>query len=324
MANKQKKYDVDFKRLEKLSIEPYAYYIDLFLKDVLPMLKNIPAAVTVDADQIDQDELKRKLDLIAAQAQTSFNLNRLAAMAKSVFQNMKVKSEKAFFDEMKKRMGVAFNKRKLSEAIKGEVTDRIAMQILNAGKSMDDISLRSSRLYGEDQWTKQQQQIQGVTNRVLSGVSAGERWESISKAIIGSADAKSGDQVLKKAAKEGDSMARKMINQSKFIARNAASSVVGAYDKELATTSGGAYYMWQTSEDERVRPTHNDLNGKVFAWNPGQKAVADISYSGSNYSKGQTIPQAKDPSYNSGSATYPGQPWNCRCVAINLIPGIDY
>ena len=322
--NKQKKYDIDFARLEKLSAEAYAYYFQLFIDQIMPSLKAIPPAVTIDADQIEQDELKRKLDLIAAQTQTSFNLNRLAASSNSIFSNIKAKSEKAFVDDMKKRISVAFQKKKLSKAIQENVLNQVTQQVMALAKAMDDISNRSSRLYAEDQWTKQQQQIQAVTNRVLGGVSAGERWESIANSLMGSADKKSGDAVIKTAAKEGDSTARKMVNQSKFIARNAASSVVGAYDKELATSSGGSYYMWQTSEDERVRPTHNSLNGKVFSWNPGQKAVADISYGDSNFSKGQAIPQAKDPGYNSGAPTYPGQPYNCRCVAINLIAGIDY
>ena len=113
-------------------------------------------------------------------------------------------------------------------------------------------------------------------------------------------------------------------SKAKFIARNATSTIIGEYDKKQQQSAGVELYMWQTAEDERVRPTHEDLNQKVFAYDPSTRAPASINYGKSSFRKGQTVPQAKDPKYNNGAPTAPGLPWNCRCVGIALIPGIDY
>ena len=50
------------------------------------------------------------------------------------------------------------------------------------------------------------------------------------------------------------------------LVRDQTSKLTGALNEARQTEVGVARYQWQTSEDERVRPTHQDNNGKVFAW----------------------------------------------------------
>jgi SPP1 gp7 family putative phage head morphogenesis protein len=64
------------------------------------------------------------------------------------------------------------------------------------------------------------------------------------------------------------------------------------------TAAGIDMFEWSTSRDERVRPAHKALDGKRF-----------------EYSKPPFIPGE--------GHIVPGQIWNCRCVPIPVIPGVD-
>lgn len=61
--------------------------------------------------------------------------------------------------------------------------------------------------------------------------------------------------------------------------------------------AGITEFVWSTSRDERVRKSHRDLDGKRFAY--------------------------ANPPLVDGEAATPGQPVQCRCVAIPVLPGID-
>lgn len=137
-----------------------------------------------------------------------------------------------------------------------------------------------------------------IKDRIASGIVAGERHESIAKAIKSS------------IGLQGDERG-KANSRARFIARNTVAKTLGEINKERQTAIGIELYQWQTAEDERVRPTHQDLNSKIFSWDGTVKV------------NGQTYKQASDPDFNGGAPTIPGQPWNCRCVALAYIPELD-
>lgn len=318
----QKRYDIDFARMERESKEAYKLYFQLFIDQVLPYLKTLVPGTTLDASEADQNRLRQLLQQITGAMQSQFNLGKLQKVTAETFQNIRLKSQKNFEKTLQAQITVAANEKNLTGAIEAS---KGLISSMSAGMSQDlaAIQTRSANQTGLDLYV--QQEAAGgtaIASRVLNGVSAGERWESIARAVLGTANPKSGEAIVRDAPK--DSEARKALNKAKFIARNATSTVIGEYDKRQSAEAGIEIYMWQTAEDERVRPTHKSLNQKVFAWNPSTKAPTEIQYGKSSYVKGRVIPQASDPAYNNGAPTYPGQPWNCRCVAVNLIQGIDF
>lgn len=92
-------------------------------------------------------------------------------------------------------------------------------------------------------------------------------------------------------------------NRAKFIARDQTGKIIGELNQARQTDLGLPSYKWQTAEDERVvgapggkyEPTeghmdHFSRNGKPFFW---------------------SVPPPDG---------HPGQAYNCRCVAIPIIP----
>ena len=50
------------------------------------------------------------------------------------------------------------------------------------------------------------------------------------------------------------------------LTRDQTSKLTGQLNQARQTELGIGQYRWETSGDERVRPTHNDNNGRTFAW----------------------------------------------------------
>lgn len=82
-------------------------------------------------------------------------------------------------------------------------------------------------------------------------------------------------------------------SRAKLIARDQLGSLNGQLTKVRQQQLGVTRFIWQTSEDERVRPEHEDLNGEVFTWAQG--------------APGSGIP---------------GEPINCRCVALPILEDV--
>lgn len=138
---------------------------------------------------------------------------------------------------------------------------------------------------------------------ITQGLINGDRWETIAKRL----------QVPPTSSKTVGRNAtpfQKAANRAKFIARNEVTTALGTYNKSKQEQAGIDLYIWQTAEDERVRPTHEDLNGRIFSWK-GEVTVNNVTYV-----------EAVDPSFSS-SGTIPGEPWNCRCVALPYLPEIE-
>ncbi len=133
-----------------------------------------------------------------------------------------------------------------------------------------------------------------IEAEIYQGVSNGVTYGDIAKRING--------------IKDISSVFGKLSNRTKFIARNEVENINAALVKKRSEKVGLKKFIWQTSRDERVRGnpagtypnakcSHYKLDGKVFTWSGGAKC--------------------------GGKVIYPGSDFNCRCVAINLIEGIN-
>ena len=151
-----------------------------------------------------------------------------------------------------------------------------------------------------------------IRAEVTSGLVRGQRWETIAKRITRSMTAKP-------AKGETPTPLAKASNRAKFIARNEVGTALGTINKERQLAANVRLYTWQTTEDERVRGRgnrrfkegqgdHRKLNGNIYSWEG--TVVVD----------GTTYEMADD---NVFKDTMPGEPYNCRCVAIPYIPEFE-
>ena len=84
--------------------------------------------------------------------------------------------------------------------------------------------------------------------------------------------------------------------RAKLIARQEASIFVSKYRETRYTDAGAREYIWSTSNDERVRKDHKDLNGMKFSW---------------------TEPPVTNK--QTGARHNPGEDYGCRCLALPII-----
>ncbi len=86
-------------------------------------------------------------------------------------------------------------------------------------------------------------------------------------------------------------------SRAALIARDQVSKFNSGLTKFRQQEVGVTSYIWQTAEDERVRPTHEELDQTEQSWD--------------------------DPpvSEENGETNHPGEAINCRCVAIPVMEG---
>ena len=83
-------------------------------------------------------------------------------------------------------------------------------------------------------------------------------------------------------------------NKAKFLAKQESGLLLSAYRKERYRDAGVQRYRWRTSNDERVRDRHRELNGQVFAWD---EAIID----------------------DKGTKGNPKEDFGCRCTAEPIL-----
>ncbi|WP_245676163.1 minor capsid protein [Domibacillus iocasae] len=83
------------------------------------------------------------------------------------------------------------------------------------------------------------------------------------------------------------------VNRAKFIARDQAGSILGQMTVERHKTMGASKFKWSTSNDEKVRDSHDKLEGQVFEY--------------------------ADPT----AVGFPGTDYNCRCTATPFLMIIE-
>lgn len=79
------------------------------------------------------------------------------------------------------------------------------------------------------------------------------------------------------------------IKHARLIATDQTGKILGQLNAYRSTKAGAKYYIWQSMEDNRVRPAHQELD--------------------------QTMQKYNDAGSGDGGLM-PGEPINCRCVAI--------
>ncbi|WP_448952141.1 phage minor head protein [Labrys neptuniae] len=85
------------------------------------------------------------------------------------------------------------------------------------------------------------------------------------------------------------------IGRANTIARTETSRVHTILRQSRAQAIGSTHFIWRTSRDANVRPTHRALEGKAFRWDE---------------------PPECDPGYHA----LPGAIWNCRCWPEAILP----
>ena len=83
-------------------------------------------------------------------------------------------------------------------------------------------------------------------------------------------------------------------NKARFLAKQESGLLLAQYRKQRYRDAGVQRYRWRTSNDERVRDYHADLNGKIFFW--------DEAIIGPNGEKGN-----------------PKEYFGCRCTAEPIL-----
>jgi len=117
------------------------------------------------------------------------------------------------------------------------------------------------------------QYLDGIRDTVNKAFAAGERFESVAKRIEHVGDV--------------------TVTRAKVIARDQTAKLTSRFNEIRQTSVGITRYVWSTSHDERVRPSHAALNGETFAW--------------------------KNPPAVDGEAVHPGMAILCRCVSLPVV-----
>jgi SPP1 gp7 family putative phage head morphogenesis protein len=90
------------------------------------------------------------------------------------------------------------------------------------------------------------------------------------------------------------------VSKSKadLLARDQTLKLGAAITKERQTQAGISQYVWSTSGDGRVREGHAELDGTTQSWDD-------------------------PPDTGEGELNHPGEDYQCRCIAIPIMPSID-
>jgi len=128
------------------------------------------------------------------------------------------------------------------------------------------------------QWVKtlRDDTFQKFTNNTLFGMSQGESLDTI--------------------VSQFDDVVTERKNHAKFLARNQVQNYNSVTTKIRAQNLGITKAIWETAGDERVRPSHEDREGKEFDLAEGLYSSVDGKY------------------------LLPGIDWNCRCNYTLIIP----
>ncbi len=115
-----------------------------------------------------------------------------------------------------------------------------------------------------------------VESQVIRAAREGLRWEELAEII---------------EARTGVAEA-----SAKLVARDQVGKFMGELNAARQQELGVSRFIWRTARDNRVRESHEELEGKIFAWN--------------------------DPPIVDGQPSLPGEPINCRCQAEPLLADV--
>lgn len=87
---------------------------------------------------------------------------------------------------------------------------------------------------------------------------------------------------------------------ARLLARDQLSTLNAQITKKQQDDAGVSKYKWSTSNDERVRPCHAELDGNIISWDDPPEMWYDT----------------KEGRVYTGRKCHPGEDYLCRCVAI--------
>lgn len=137
--------------------------------------------------------------------------------------------------------------------------------------------------------------VEGVVTRGLQG---GARVEDMASDIVG--DFGVGPKAERKA---------------RFIARDQIAKLNGQITRARQTELGVRRYIWRTSEDERVRPSHAVLEGLTCTWSDSTIIIRyDEDGAADRIKRSSLVPPGFEGS--------PGEDYQCRCYAEPVLDDI--
>lgn len=186
-----------------------------------------------------------------------FSNERLEAISQKVLAKLDKKAKLEFYERVAGKTGI-------------DVQSLIAKEGLK--------STTNALMAETAQWiqTLRDDTFQKFTNNTLFAMSQGESLDTI--------------------VKQFDDIVIERKNHAKFLARNQVQNYNSITTKLRAQNLGITKAVWETAEDDRVRPSHAQRQGKEFDLAEGLYSSID------------------------GLHLIPGVDYNCRCTAIYVIP----
>lgn len=186
-----------------------------------------------------------------------FSNGRLESISQQVLAKLDKKSKKEFYERVAGKTGI-------------DVTSLIAKEGMK--------STTNALVAETAQWiqTLRDDTFQKFTNNTLFAMSQGESLDTI--------------------VKQFDDIVIERKNHAKFLARNQVQNYNSITTKIRAQNLGITKAIWETADDDRVRPSHADREGKEFDLAEGLYSSID------------------------GLHLLPGTDYNCRCTYTMIIP----
>lgn len=186
-----------------------------------------------------------------------FSNDRLDAISQKALGKLDKKSKEEFYKRVAAKTGI-------------NVADLIAKEGMK--------STTNALVAETAQWIKtlRDDTFQKFTNNTLFAMSQGESLDTI--------------------VSQFDDVVSERKNHAKFLARNQVQNYNSITTKIRAQNLGITKAIWETAGDERVRPSHEDREGKEFDLAEGLYSSIDGEY------------------------LLPGLDFNCRCSATYIIP----
>jgi len=186
-----------------------------------------------------------------------FSNDRLETISQQMLAKLDRKSKEEFYKRVAAKTGI-------------NVADLIAKEGMK--------STTNALVAETAQWiqTLRDDTFQKFTNNTLFGMSQGESLDTI--------------------VSQFDGVVSERKNHAKFLARNQVQNYNSITTKIRAQNLGITKAIWETAGDERVRPSHEDREGKEFDLAEGLYSSLDDLY------------------------LLPGTDYNCRCTYTMIIP----
>jgi SPP1 gp7 family putative phage head morphogenesis protein len=186
-----------------------------------------------------------------------FDDKRIEATTKEILAKLDKKSRQQFYERVAAKVGI-------------DVKDLIAKEGMKA--TTNALMLETA------QWIKtlRDESLEKFTNNSLFAMSQGESLDTI--------------------VSQFDGIVEERKNHAKFLARNQVQNYNSISTKLRAQNLGIEKAIWVTAGDERVRPSHDDREGREFNLAEGLYSSVDDKY------------------------LLPGIDFNCRCDYILVIP----